>query len=496
MRGASLPARVVLRRLLDTLPRPARGGPGGAAECRHDRQLRLTAERGRPFRTDSLTGVDDRVALRHAVVRALARTRVPGRAAGALLLDVDGFTSVNDSHGQHGGDELLRQVAARLLALCRSGEVVARLGGDEFIVLAGSARLSDCVELSERIVAALRAPYDLGGSSVVVSASVGVVYADDEQDHDAFLQQADVAMRVAKAAGGDRVVVFDAATHTVLLDRQALGRDLRTALGQGQLSLVYQPIIDLRTGATCGAEALMRWTHPTRGAVCPTVFVPMAESAGLIGRLGAWVLEQACLQLAAWDALDTGGQGLHMAINVSRRQLDGELADTLRRITSRTGIAPGRLLLEITETAFVEGDVDLAQQLEDLRAVGCRIAVDDFGTGYSALNELRRIPVQVLKIDKSFVDGIASSREELAVTTAIVRLAQSLHKTTVAEGVETGAQLAHLLGLGCELAQGFLFSRPLDPDAFTAYRSATPVYQPLASAGFRGLTDWSVAGLS
>jgi diguanylate cyclase (GGDEF)-like protein len=405
-----------------------------------------------------------------------------------LFIDLDHFKTVNDSLGHGAGDDLLRTVARRLLSTTRGSDTVARLGGDEFaILLEDLAGPEVAAVAAERVLGALATPIvldadepsgaDAAGSrtrSVTVGASVGIASAAGADTPDALVRNADLALYAAKGGGRARAVAFTPAMHEAAVARLELEADLRAAIralggprdaaGAG-LSLVYQPIVDIATERVTGVEALLRWTRPDGRSVSPAAFIPVAEETGLIVPLGRWVLEQACRQAVAWEALGAHAH-VAMSVNVSGRQIqEAAFIDEVRAVLDATGIAPRRLVLEITEGVMMRDAAQTLARLRALKALGVRIAVDDFGTGYSSLGYLRQFPVDVLKIDKSFVDGVGHGGDESVLATAIVSLGTALALMTVAEGVEDEAQLARLRELGCARGQGYLFARPMPPDA-------------------------------
>ncbi|CAA9339079.1 MAG: diguanylate cyclase/phosphodiesterase (GGDEF & EAL domains) with PAS/PAC sensor(s), partial [uncultured Gemmatimonadaceae bacterium] len=421
---------------------------------------------------DALTGLANRVLFRERAERSLlraARARAgdgPPEHVAVLFLDLDDFKAVNDSLGHAEGDRLLESVAARLLKVTRGCDTVARLGGDEFAVLLdGMAGPDDAAAVVQRITAAVRVPVALEARELTVTCSVGLAHARDGDTADELLRNADVAMYRAKAAGKGRHAVFEPAMHAAVVARIQLEADLRRALARGELSLVYQPLVELDGGRLTGLEALVRWRHPARGLVAPGQFIPLAEETGLVVELGRWVLRAACAQLAAWDAALGAGAAPGVSVNVSGRQLDdpafvGDVAAAL----ADAALAPGRLTLEVTESVLMrEPDVTLAR-LHALKALGVSLAVDDFGTGYSSLSYLQRFPVDALKIDKSFVDGVARGGSDAALARTIIALAEMLRIRSVAEGIEREDQRAQLAALGCQVGQGYLFARPLAPD--------------------------------
>jgi diguanylate cyclase (GGDEF)-like protein len=390
--------------------------------------------------------------------------RREGQRTAVLLLDLDDFKGVNDALGHPAGDELLHGIAGRLGRVIRASDTLARLGGDEFaIVQAGVRDSADAVALARKVLGALEAPFDLGGREVHAAASLGIaLFPGDGADPDELLKNADLALYRAKGAGRGRHVFFEPAMDAEARARERLGRELRRALGQGALLLHYQPQLALATGQVTGVEALARWRHPEQGLVPPSEFIPVAEATGVINRLGAWVLREACRQAATWHR---AGLGLTVAVNVSPTQL--RRPETLEMVDDAlraSGLDPARLELEITEGVLTDGHA--SKLLLDLAARGVRLAIDDFGTGYSSLAYLRRLPVQRIKIDRSFVRGIGRDAGDEAVVRAIVTLGHTLGKEVVAEGVEAEAQLEFLRELGCEAVQGFLLGRPLEPARF------------------------------
>jgi diguanylate cyclase (GGDEF)-like protein len=417
---------------------------------------------------DPLTGLPNRRAFVEHVEEALDR-RVTNRAVGhvaVLFVDVDDFKVVNDSLGHGAGDRLLEAVAIRLSGALRPGDVVARFGGDEFTVLvADVADEAEALAVAGRLDDALRPPILLDGEARFVTASVGLAVAGAQHADDAgqLLQDADAAMYRAKELGKAQCATFDDSLRDVAVRRLALEGGLREALVHGELHLDYQPQVRLPGGEITGAEALIRWRHPQLGTISPAEFIPMAERLGLIEEIGDWVVRTACAEAMRWPRPD-----LEVAVNVSPRQLTSEtLADTIRDALATSGLAPHRLCLEITETALLT-DVDGTRaMLAQLRELGVMLAVDDFGVGHASLRHLRQLlPVDVLKIDKSFVDGVIGDLEDTAIVSAVVRLADGLGLECVAEGVEDADQVRALAELGCSTAQGYYFARPMAPEAF------------------------------
>jgi diguanylate cyclase (GGDEF)-like protein len=410
---------------------------------------------------DALTGLPNRVLVLDRAERMIARASRRQAPVAALYIDMDGFKHVNDTFGHAAGDLLLRIVAERLTAAVRDGDTAARLGGDEFVVLLEGSTLEEGPEtVAERVLETLSEPYDLSqlARQLSVTASVGIA-TGAFATADELLLAADLALYEAKAAGRNRYAMFESSMRAAAEDRLTLEMDLAGALMRRQLFLLYQPIFDLRSEAITGVEALIRWRHPTRGVLAPDVFIPIAEQSGLIGPIGRWVLLEACRQAASWHE-----RGHHTGawVNVSARQLDDdELIDDVRDALQRSGLDPGALTLEITETALMRDCSATAGRLTALKELGVRIAIDDFGTGYSSLAYLSQFPADILKIDRSFVEGVATSKASAALVHTFVQLGQALDMEMLAEGVETRDQLEALRGERCALGQGFLFSRPL-----------------------------------
>jgi diguanylate cyclase (GGDEF)-like protein len=423
---------------------------------------------------DALTGLPNRLYVREHVNQAIGRARSDGRHMALLFLDMDRFKLVNDTFGHTLGDELLIAIARRLLDNVREDDVVARIGGDEFVViLAEVADLQEAIRSAERIHLALQAPFLLRGNDIYSSASVGVAFADESADAESLIRDADTAMYQAKEAGRDGVAVFDASMRDRVAERLALEQDLRSALVEHQLHLHFQPILGLEAGDVVGFEALVRWTHPSRGLVPPITFIPIAEDTGMINEIGLFVLDHACAHLTAWRSTLAGATDLSVAVNVSARQLrDRAFVTAVEDILSRHRLPGNALCLELTESLLMDDPDAAAAMLREVRALGVRLSIDDFGTGYSSLSYLKRFPVNQVKIDRSFVEGLddPDSSEESLVA-AIIAMADALGMTTIAEGVETAAQSARLRQLGCARVQGYLYSRPLPPNQVPAMLS-------------------------
>jgi diguanylate cyclase (GGDEF)-like protein/PAS domain S-box-containing protein len=412
---------------------------------------------------DPLTRLANRLLLQDRIEHALTRQQRTEKPFGLLLLDLDNFKNVNDSLGHAAGDHLLVAVAGRLKSCLRASDSAARLGGDEFAILLEEVTGADhAASVAERLVEAMRLPFTVEQREIFLGVSIGVAMSDStRQTADEMLRDADLAMYVAKAQGRGRHVVFSPRMREAALDRVALEHDLRRSVNAGDLHLVYQPQIDLETGETVGVEALVRWKHPVQGNVPPDRFIPLAEEAGLIGALDAWVLETACAQTRAWR--EAGAGGLHVAVNLSGSEFeDSALVDRITDVLERHRLTPSDLELEITERVAVQQDGSARDTLDRLRAMGVRIAIDDFGTGYSMLASLRRFPGDKLKVDKAFVQEIVDRQDRAPLVAAIVAMGHGLGLEVIAEGVETEEQLAALRRLGCDGAQGYLLGRPTE----------------------------------
>ncbi|HEX2904111.1 MAG TPA: EAL domain-containing protein [Jatrophihabitans sp.] len=423
---------------------------------------------------DSLTGLANRALLHDRVEHALLSSARSAGTVAVIFCDLDGFKTVNDSLGHQIGDDLLSVIGKRLSSVVRPADTVARLGGDEFAVLLEAADPELAMTAADRIVSVVRQPIECAGQTLRVTASVGVSFGTSAKSVETLLSEADAAMYAAKTAGKNRVASFEEQMRSQVQRRMALRNCFDDALRDGEFHLQYQPHVALADGRLQGFEALVRWRHAEFGPIGPVEFIPLAEETGFIVPLGRWVLEQACLTAAGWP--DCAGGPLAVSVNVSARQLtDSHLLDDVRAALGFSGLDPRRLVLEVTEGMLTDDAVRSAAVLGQLRQLGIRIAIDDFGTGYSSLSQLRQFPVDVIKIDKSFVDPLADpSNEGDAFVSMIIGLARQLRLSTVAEGIETDTQRAALAGLGCDSAQGYLMSRPLDEaDALHFIRMAS-----------------------
>ncbi len=412
---------------------------------------------------DPVTGLANRRLFTERLVQALSARPGHEGTLVVMICDLDDFKAVNERHGHAIGDELLQLVARSITATLTPGDTAARLGGDEFAILLETRTAEQAVEVGQRIVRALSQPIRLSSTTVNGRVSVGVAQGrTGRTSAEEMLRSADVAMYWAKDRGRSTVAVYDPVAHEQAIDRLVLRSDLQRAIRADELRLVFQPTVDLSTGRVTGFEALSRWHHPLRGTVSPADFIPMAEDSGMIGALGAWVLTQACRVGAELQSVDAAPT---IAVNISSAQLSQpHFVVELLGALDQSGLPPDRLLLEITETAVLTDIERVIPRLAALRTLGVRVAVDDFGTGYSSLAYLSRLPLDVLKIDKSFVDRVLTDRQGASVAQAVLDMSNSLGLTTVAEGVENADQATWLREAGCTLGQGFLWSRPVGRD--------------------------------
>jgi diguanylate cyclase (GGDEF)-like protein/PAS domain S-box-containing protein len=414
---------------------------------------------------DPLTGLANRVLLLDRIEQSLVRLdRSPGTLA-VLFLDLNRFKIINDSLGHAFGDALLIEVATRLRNVARRSDTVARFGGDEFVILCDRiAAPEDVLVIAERVGRDIAVPYVHDGKEIRITTSIGITTTSDPQSDSArLIREADIAMYQAKERGHgeSRYQFFDETLRDRATERLTVETELRRALEKQELRLYYQPIQVLATGELHGVEALVRWDHPTRGLLLPIDFIPIAEESNLIVELGHWVLLEACRQLAEWNQARLAGSELHMAVNISARQLGAHgLVEDVAAALAQHDIAPNLLCLEITETTLLEEAAGIAEVFAGLHDLGVQIALDDFGTGYSSLGHLRRFPVDILKIDREFVGGLGRGAGDSAIVVAITAMARALGMTTVGEGVETVAQLDELRALGCDDGQGYLLCRP------------------------------------
>ncbi|MGA2836390.1 MAG: EAL domain-containing protein [Acidimicrobiales bacterium] len=411
---------------------------------------------------DPLTGLANRQLILDRTDRMLARARRDGQPVAALFVDLDNFKDANDSLGHEAGDRLLQSVASRFVGLLRTSDTVGRLGGDEFVILAEGVSLADGPKsIAERIRHVLRAPFFIEGFEnipITVTASIGIAVGDRQCAQD-LLRDADIALYRAKGAGRDQFVVFQEAMHVAASDRLTLRTELDSALASREFRLLYQPIFDLEEMQMRGVEALIRWQHPTKGILTPDRFIHVLEDSGDIVDVGRWVLDEACRQLAVWQSV---GQDLTMSVNVSMRQLDSnEFVGHVRSALDTYGLDPTSLIIEITESVLMKDANATVSRLHRLKDLGVKLAIDDFGTGYSSLAYLRQFPVDVLKIDRSFVSEMSGSPDAAALIHTLVELGHTLGLVTLAEGIEQPSQIEGLRSERCQHGQGFLFSRPV-----------------------------------
>jgi diguanylate cyclase (GGDEF)-like protein len=415
---------------------------------------------------DELTGLVNRELLLDRIEHALERTRRTKRRVAVLYVDLDRYKPVNDTWGHRAGDLVLVEIAERLRGAVRPGDTVARVGGDEFVVLCEELEEpEESVRIAERIVLSIGDPIDIGDAVVCVTGSVGIALgagSGDDRAADDLLRDADAAMYRAKDRGRDRWELYDWQLRDAADRRRETEAALQSAVARGQLRLAYQPIIRLSSGTVSGFEALVRWQRPSEGLVSPDQFIALAEETGLILPIGEWVLGEACRQLARWNRRHPHRDPLDIAVNVSGRQLNHPgFARTVARVLRETGVPPHCLTLEVTESVLVRDGDHAIGQLDEVKRLGVRIAVDDFGTGYSALAYLRRFAIDVVKIDRVFMEELGRLTPDTTVVAAVIRLAQVLGHEVVAEGAETADQMAALYGLGCDFVQGFYFAPPL-----------------------------------
>jgi diguanylate cyclase (GGDEF)-like protein/PAS domain S-box-containing protein len=410
---------------------------------------------------DSITGLPNRALFSDRVLNAVARHNRTGDGLAVLFLDLDDFKTVNDSLGHSGGDEVLGQAGARVRGCLRPGDTAARLGGDEFAVLVDECDDPDgAAAVAHRIAAAFKEPFVVGEREAFVSVSLGVAFRLDGESADELLRNADVAMYRAKARGKGRIELYEPSMRERALERLQLTTELQRAMQRDELELEYQPIVAVATGGLAGAEALVRWRHPDRGLISSSEFIALAEETGLIVPLGRFVLERACQTAAAWA--DPAGRPLRsfISVNLSLRELqEADVVPTIQRILDRTGLDPGRLVLEVTETVLMIERDEIVPRLQALGRMGVRLAIDDFGTGYSSLGYLNELPVDIIKIAKPFVDALDAPGDD-GLARAIIGIGSALGLSAVAEGVETELQVQRLRALRCDYAQGFYFARP------------------------------------
>ncbi|HEY5544530.1 MAG TPA: EAL domain-containing protein, partial [Gemmatimonadaceae bacterium] len=417
---------------------------------------------------DELTRLANRALFLNRVGHTVARVPRGKHPSAVLFLDLDDFKKVNDSLGHAVGDELLVAAAARLTTCVRPGDTIARLGGDEFAVLLDDVDgMSDVIVVAERISVAVSAPFHLNGRDVFVGVSIGIASMEMGDSPDDVLRNADLAMYFAKSRRKGDFAVYEPSMHDQMMEHLELEVDLRAAVERNEFEIEYQPIVNLITGEVHGAEALLRWNHPTRGYVPPVRFVPMAEETGLIIPLGRWVLREACERARDWRAHYRGRRPLQVSVNLSARHFqDASLMQDVQQALNDSGLEPWALTLEITESVLMHTSESTLERLRALKALGLNLAIDDFGTGYSSLGYLQQFPIDILKIDRSFVEAVGTEHGDPVLARAIIALGRTLQIETIAEGIERPEQREGLRTLGCTLGQGYHFARPMSAQRF------------------------------
>lgn len=445
------------------------GHTTGAVMVFHDVSVArdLSVKLSHQAQHDPLTDLPNRSLLHDRLEQAIALSARHDATIAVLYLDIDRFKNINDSLGHLIGDRLLQAIALRLTGCVRASDTVSRQGGDEFvIVLAETSGAADAMACAEKILTVIRRPYFFEDHELHVSASIGIVnYPEDGTTVEMLLKNADSAMYEAKSRGRDNFQFYRKDLNERALERQSTEADLRHARERGQLRLHYQPILDIRSKTVSGVEALVRWEHPSRGLLYPASFMQIAEESGLIVPIGQWILKEACRQLAAWHA--TGFDPLRLAVNISAVELRSKgFVESVAAALHETGFDVKNLELELTETFLMQDSKSTSRVLQEIKDIGVHLALDDFGTGYSSLSYMRRFPIDALKIDRSFVDELATDKNDASVVSAVINMGRSLHMRVVAEGVETREQLRFLEDNACPEAQGYLFSHPVDAPTF------------------------------
>ena len=430
---------------------------------------------------DHVTNLPNKVLMRDRLEQSLAHARRHGTMVAVFVVDLDRFKFINESLGHQAGDQLLHAVGRRLRRTLRDVDIVASQGGDEYIIIASDIRQQqDCVRVADKLIESFASSFKINAQAIAVTCSVGIsLYPAHAPDADSLLKYADMAMYAAKEAGGTSYQVFDAGMGVRGLRRITIESSLRRALAEDEFRLVYQPQAHLASGGITGVEALVRWQHPQLGMLSPGEFIPVAEESGLIVGLGEWVLREACGQLKRWQS--QGLPPLRVAVNLSPRQfLDRDLSATIGRVLEETGVAGGQLVIEITEGLLMKGMSDIVPTLYRLKAMGVSIDIDDFGTGYSSLAYLQRIPIDTVKIDRSFICGVCTQDGDAAIAKAVIALAHSLGRAVIAEGVENAQQLDFLRAHGCDAVQGYYISQPLSAEAFARMLALADAHGRLA----------------
>jgi len=433
------------------------------------------SQAGTPDLRDPLTGLPTHVLLRDRLTHALARAHRHERPVAVMLLDIDGFRAINDAFGFGAGDRVLSAVAARLNSTLRGGDTASRLGADEFgLLLEDMAEESNFVQVSERISEAIARPITIDERELTISACTGIARATPDDDADTLMQNVDAALAAAKRRGRGACEVFSDRIRASLIDRVELEAELRTAIEARAFDIEYQPIVILHSRRIAGVEALLRWRHSTRGEIPPSTFLPVADELGLSPTLGRWVLEQSCAQVKRWQDQVASARALTLTVNVSRAQLrQPSLIADVANALENSGLDPRRLVLEVSDAVLLDDAGTALARLQSLKSLGVRIAIDDFGARHAALHQLPRIPVDILKIDKAFIDRVGRTGGGVSVAHVVLALGKSMRLRTVAEGIEAEEQVAELLRLKCEFGQGLLFSKPLSPAGVGALLRST-----------------------
>jgi diguanylate cyclase (GGDEF)-like protein len=435
------------------------------------RRRRLTHRPGYLAQYDPLTGLINRTLFQDRVNSALTRARRDGGLVTIMFLDVDGFKDVNDRFGHSVGDELLRQVAGRLVGVLRESDTVARLGGDEFtVILEGGRRVEDAGRVATKILKTIGSPYTVGSREMVITVSIGIsMYPVDGDGYEELIAGADTAMYQAKAAGRNTYQYFTRSLRDRTADRLELLEDLRTAIASGdQLRMVYQPKVDVARGVVTGLEALVRWQHPTQGLLLPASFLPLAEESDLIAPMSQWILDETCRNMKDW--LADGLRPMRVAVNISDRMFrDTNLVESIAVSLAAANLDPRHLEVEVTERTITLEAERAGRAIERLADMGVKVSIDDFGTGHSSLRQLQSLPIRALKIDHSFVEKIHEQRDSEAIAASIIAIAECYGLEVIAEGVESLEELAKLVDLGCPQVQGYLVARPLQPSKVIAF---------------------------
>jgi diguanylate cyclase (GGDEF)-like protein len=439
---------------------------------------------------DSLTRLPNRKLFKDRLDHALARAVRHPELVAVHFLDLDDFKNINDTMGHAAGDQLLTTVAERVKASIRPSDTAARLGGDEFAILVEDlVSPADVTKVASRLLDCMAVPMSLRGKDVQVAASVGIALSSKGVSADELLRNADVAMYTAKRDAKGSYAVFESSMHVAVVERLNLEAELHRALDHDELVVHFQPLVQLQTGRLAGVEALVRWNHPRRGLLLPGEFIDVAEQTGAIVPIGAWVLEHACGQAQRWRT-QYPGQPFTVSVNLSPRQFhQNDVVDTVAGALERSGLEPTALTLELTEGVVMFDSEETVRQLNALKGLGVQLAIDDFGTGYSSMSYLRRLPFDILKIDKLFIDGIAGGPEESAFARAIMRLARTLELETVAEGIEGAGQASELRDLQCDMGQGYYFAKPLAAEGIAALLGSTNTAEGWSPAEPRQLTN-------